>query len=75
MGRRDEIEDGMGFAGLAPTAAERDEERGRNREWNAAIEAAAKAVEVYAMARVNETKDYPATTAAACAYRVRTLRR
>ncbi len=73
--RRDEIEDGMGFSGLAPSPSEVAAERLFKGEWNRAIEAAAQAVEVYGLARVNEVKDYPATTAAACAHRVRTLKR
>jgi hypothetical protein len=70
-----EIEDGMGFSGLAPSPFERAEDRRVVGEWNRAIEAAAKAVETYGLARVNEAKDYPATTAAACVHRIRTLKR
>lgn len=42
--RRDEIEDGMGFSGLAPTSAERWEERNAAARFNAVVEQCAKAV-------------------------------
>lgn len=43
--------------------------------WNAAIEAAAKAVERYGLDRVNGTKDYPAAVASGCMFHIRELRR
>ncbi len=72
--RHGEIEDGMGFSGLAPSPSDLAERLFRG-EWNRAIEAAAKAVEVYGLARVNGMKDYPATTVAECIHRIRTLKR
>ena len=40
MGHRSEIEDGMGFAGLVPSAAERAAERAQQREIKSGIAAA-----------------------------------
>lgn len=37
------------------------------------IEECAKVVEQYGLERVNDAKDYPATIAAACCYRIRSL--
>lgn len=57
MGHRSEIEDGMGFAGLVPSAAERAQER----ETKVAVAAAkcdlAEKV-LAAIARVSPTKEY-----------------
>lgn len=75
MRHNDFHEDGMGFSGLAPTQAERHEERDRKNAWNRAIEAAAKEAEQHGLDLINDLKEYPATTAAACANRIRSLKR